>query len=151
MYRICVRIHLRTTSASTLLRSYVKVENSLFLTFAYFALAVKVPDRLGQRLDDIRSLFLQNIVDMVYGGYIALPTLQCAVDAQQAHDIASVGVEELSRVRSINPHSVNLRRIVAEILRDFSAHLHTGAANHDGEETVCSPAHDPEYAPSRSD
>lgn len=96
--------------------------NPLLLALADLALAVKVPHRLGQQLRHIRVLGLQRVPHVVDGDDVALAALLRPVDAQQAHDVARVRVEELPRRRPVDAHPVDLRRVVAHVL-DVAQHV----------------------------
>lgn len=94
----------------------------LLLALADLPLAVKVPHGLGQQLGDVRVLALQRVPDVVHADDVALPALLRAVAAQQADDVARVGVEELARRRAVDAHAVDLRRVVAHVL-DVAQHV----------------------------
>lgn len=67
------------------------------MALADLALAVEVPYRLRQGFDDIRSLVLQDIVDVVGRHYVRFTTLECPGNAEQAYEIGIVGVEILTK------------------------------------------------------
>lgn len=115
----------------------------LFLAARGLALAVKVPDTLGQRLEDIWAFARENVVDAVRRGQIGLAAFEGACNAQQADNVGVVGVEELPfnklvtgpstktlykkieglpRVRAVYAHFINLRRVLAQIL-DMAQHM----------------------------
>lgn len=94
----------------------------LVLALADLALAVKVPDGLGQQLGHVRVLALQRVPDVVHADNVALAALLRAVAAQQADNVARVGVEELPRRRAVDAHAVDLRRVVAHVL-DVAQHV----------------------------
>lgn len=111
-----VRIHLEVVSAVRR-RGGGRVSGVLFLPLADFALAVEVPDRLGERPHDVRPLVLQDVVDVVHARDVTFAPLERAMDAQQADDVARVRVEELSCVRAVDAHTMDLRWVVSEILQ----------------------------------
>lgn len=49
-------------------------------------------------------------------GDVAFAAVLGAGDAQEAHDVRVVGVEELARVRPVDAHLVDLRAVFAEVL-----------------------------------
>lgn len=111
----------------------------LLLTLACLSLAVKVPNRLRQQLRDVGMFLLQYVPDLMAAHQVTLTTLQRLSDAQQANKIRVVGVEELSRICTVDAYLVNLRRILAEILdmtEDMAARVLT-----DKVAQVCSEAH----------
>lgn len=87
----------------------------LLLSFASLPLAIKVPDGLDQRLELLRMMLLEVIEDVMRRGNVALSSLQRSCDAEQAHDVRIVGMEELACVGPVDSDFVNLRRIVAQV------------------------------------
>jgi hypothetical protein len=58
-----------------------------FLALADLALAVEVPDGLGEGLSDVRTFLLQSVPDVVGGDDIGLPSLESASDTKKTYDI----------------------------------------------------------------
>lgn len=94
----------------------------LLLAFADLALTVKVPHRTGQQLGHVRVLGLERVPDMVHADNVALAALLCAVAAQQADNVARVGVEELPGRGAVDAHAVDLGGVVADVL-DVAQHV----------------------------
>lgn len=86
-----------------------------FLAGGDFAFAVEVPDGLREGFGDVGVFFLEGVPDVVRGDDVGLAAFQRAVDAQQADDVAVVGVEELARARAVDAHFVDLRRVRAGV------------------------------------
>lgn len=80
------------------------------------ALAVEVPDWLGQSFGDVGVLALEGVPDVVGGDDVRLAAFEGAGDAQQADDVAVVGVEELARACAVDAHFVDLGGVGADIL-----------------------------------
>lgn len=59
-------------------------------------LAVKVPDRFGERFQNVRSLASDRVVDVMCGDNVGLAALQGAGDTEESYDVGVVGVEVLS-------------------------------------------------------
>ena len=95
----------------------LKVENTRpnirLLPPTHLPLPIEIPNRLRQRPRHIRPLPLQHIPHLMRRRNIALPPLQRPRDAQQSHQIGIIRMEILPRIRPINPHFVNLPRILA--------------------------------------
>ena len=62
---------------------------------ADFALAIDVPHRLRQCLQDIRPLASERVVQLVGGDEVGLAPFQRTGDAEQAHNVGVVRVEIL--------------------------------------------------------
>ena len=86
------------------------------LTFRHFPLAVKVPVRLGEQLRDVRPLCLQGIPEVMGRHYIALAALLSSMETKQTNNVGRVRVEELPRRGRIDPHLVDLRGVVPDVL-----------------------------------
>ncbi|CAG9941768.1 unnamed protein product [Clonostachys rosea f. rosea IK726] len=93
-----------------------RLAHPLVLPLGRLALAVKVPHRLGEQLRDVRVLALQRVPDVVDADNVALAALGGAVDAQEPHDVAVVGVEELAGGGAVDAHLVDLGGVVADVL-----------------------------------
>lgn len=132
--------------AGGLVRAGLFVEDGLagvgFLADGDFALAVEVPDGLGEGLGDVGVLFLEGVPDVVGRDDVGLAALEGAVDAEQADDVAVVGVEELAGAGAVDADFVDLGWVgagifdVAEdvaqaVLRDEVAEV--GAETHVGD------------------
>lgn len=61
-------------------------------------LAIKIPIRFRERFRHVRVSALQVIEDLVRGDDVGFATAMCLVQAEQSHNVAVVGVEELSAV-----------------------------------------------------
>lgn len=92
------------------------------LAIADLALAIKVPHRAGQQLGHLGVLGAQRVPDVVDADNVALATFLGAVHAQQADNVARVGVEELPRRGAVDAHAVDLRGVVADVL-DVAEHV----------------------------
>ena len=66
------------------------------LALADLAFAVEIPDRLRQGFEHIRSLFFQNIVDVMHRCDIGLSPFKGFGDAEQPHKVRVVCMEELA-------------------------------------------------------
>ena len=86
------------------------------LALADLALAVEVPDGRGEQLGDGRVFVLQDVPDLVDAGDVGLAAFLGAGQAQQANDVGIIGVEELPRVRPVDPHLVDLRAVLPQVL-----------------------------------
>lgn len=97
-----------------------KVEDGLprplILAVGDLALAVKVPDGLGQELGDVWVLALERVPHAVHADKVALAALGGSLDAEEADDIAVVGVEELPGGGAVDADLVDLGRVVPDIL-----------------------------------
>jgi len=107
-----------------------------------FALAVEVPDGLGEGLGDVGVFLLEGVPDVVGGDDVGLAAFEGTVDAEQADDVAVVGVEELAGAGAVDADFVDLGWVgagvfdVAEdvaqaVLRDEVAEV--GAETHVGD------------------
>lgn len=90
--------------------------NILLLTRTRLSLPIKIPNRRRQRLQHIRPLLCKRIVHSMRRRNIRLATLKCLGNAQQAHDIRVIGMEVLTRIGTVDPNLVNLRRVLAQVL-----------------------------------
>lgn len=104
------------TALATVLYVNNRLANPLLLAIADLALAVKVPDRLGQSLGNIRVLLLENVPDVMNRDNVALTTLLGAVYAQKTDDITIISVEELAGGSAIDADGVDLSRVITDIL-----------------------------------
>ena len=102
-------------------------------------LPIKIPHRPGQKFRNIWVFLLQNIPHVMHTGHVALPALFRARDAQQADDIAVVGMEELPGVRAVDAHFVDPRAVFAEIFH--MAEYVTAAVLRDRVADVCAQPH----------
>ena len=119
--RIPLAVHPRLPAGTLLaLAEVLEVEDGLarplLLALRHLALAVKVPHRLGQQLGHIRVLPLQGVPDVVDADNVALAALGGPVHAQEADQVAIVGMEELPRGGAVDAHLINLCWIVADVL-----------------------------------
>lgn len=80
------------------------------------ALAVEVPDGLGEGAGDIGTLALESVPDVVGGDNVGLAALLGAVDAEKADKVGVVAVEELASVGTVDADFVNLGRVLAKVL-----------------------------------
>lgn len=63
---------------------------------AHLALTVKVPYRFDKRLQYIRSFTSKDVVHVMRGDDIGLPSFQSACNTQQTYDIRVIGMEILT-------------------------------------------------------
>lgn len=70
--------------------------NPFLLSLADLALAIEIPDRFRERFRHVRVSALKVIEDLVRGDNVRFATAICLVQAEQSHNVAVVGVEELS-------------------------------------------------------
>lgn len=63
----------------------------------YLALAVEVPDRLGEESEDVGPGEAEGVVDVVDGGDVGFAALEGAGDAEEADEVGVVAVEELAK------------------------------------------------------
>ena len=68
------------------------------LALANFAFAVEIPYWFSQGLEYIGPLSFQDIVDMVHGSDVRLSAFESSRNAEQAHQIRIVSMEELANV-----------------------------------------------------
>lgn len=61
-----------------------------------FAFAVKIPYWFDERLENVRMLFSQDVVHLMYGYDVGLSPFQGACNTEQTDEIRVIGVEELS-------------------------------------------------------
>ena len=61
-----------------------------------FALAVEVPDGLGEEAEEVRVRGAQGVVDVVDGGDVGFAAGEGAGDAEEADDVGGVAVEVLA-------------------------------------------------------
>lgn len=66
------------------------------LSLAGFALAVEVPDWLGEDLEDIRPLLGEGVVDMVRGDEVGFTSFEGSGNTEKADNVGVVCVEELT-------------------------------------------------------
>jgi hypothetical protein len=102
-----------------LVRPCLAVEDGLasvgFLAGGDLALTVEVPDGLRESLCDVGVFLLQDVPDVVDGDDVRLATLKSAGDAEQANDVAVVGVEELAGAGAVDTDLVDLGRVGARV------------------------------------
>lgn len=101
---------------AAVLQIHNRLTDPLLLALRHLALAVKVPDGLGEELGHVRVLLLQRVPDVMDRDNVALAALLRTVHAQEADDVAVVGVEELPRGGAVDAHRVDLGRVVADVL-----------------------------------
>ena len=112
-----VRVPLAVQPAlAAVLNVHNRLADPLLLALAHLALAIKVPDGLGQELSHIGVLLLEGVPDVVHRHDIRLAAFLRAVHAQQTDDIAIIGMEELSRGSAVDAHGMDLGRIIADVL-----------------------------------
>lgn len=105
--------------AGRLIGASLFVEDGLagvgFLTGGDLALAVEVPDGLGEGFRDVWVLALQGVPDVVRRDDIRLAAFERAVDAEKADDVTVVCVEELARASAVDADFVDLGRVGAGV------------------------------------
>jgi hypothetical protein len=67
----------------------------LLLPTTDLALAIEIPDRLGEQVQHVRTLRGEDVVDVVRRDDVGLAAFQRARDAQEADEVGVVCVEEL--------------------------------------------------------
>lgn len=118
-----VGIPLAVQSAlAAVLNIHNRLTDPLLLALGDLALAVKVPDGLGQELGDVGVFLLKGVPYVVDRDDIRLAALLRAVHAEETDDVAVVGVEELARRGAVDADSVDLGRVVADVL-DVAEHV----------------------------
>lgn len=70
--------------------------NPLLLSLTNLTLAIKVPNRFRERFRHVGVRALKEIEYLVRGDDIGFASAMCFVQAEQSHNVAVVGVEELS-------------------------------------------------------
>lgn len=80
------------------------------------ALAVKVPDWLGEQLSNVRSLCLEDVPDVVDRSNVTLATGLSSGDAEEADNVTGVCVEELASIGSVDAHFVDGSAVLPKIL-----------------------------------
>ena len=86
-----------------------------FLAGGDLTLAIEVPDRLGESLSDVGVFLLQDVPDVVDGDDVRLAAFQRPRDAQQADDVAVVGVEELASAGAVDADFIDLCGVGARV------------------------------------
>ena len=86
------------------------------LAFAHFTLSIEIPVGRSQSLQNIGTLLLQNVIDVVRRHDVGFSTLFGSMQAQQTDSIAAVYVEVLLRIGTVDSDPVDLSRIVPKIL-----------------------------------
>jgi len=95
----------------------------------------EVPNRLRQRLDDIRAFLLQDIKHLMHGRDVGFAALEGAGDAQEPDDVAVVGVEELTRGGAVDADAVDLVGVVADVF-DVAEDVAVGVLGYAGRKLV---------------
>ena len=86
-----------------------------FLAGGDLTFPIEVPDRLGESLGDVGVFILQDVPDVVDGDDVGLAALEGAGDAQQANDVAVVGVEELAGAGAVDADLIYLGGVGARV------------------------------------
>ena len=85
--------------------TWFKVKNARsdvrILALADFAFAVEIPYRLRQGLDHIRPFSSQDIIDMVHRSDVRLPAFKGSRNAEKAHKVRVICMEELAALVSV--------------------------------------------------
>jgi hypothetical protein len=66
------------------------------LTVRDLALAIEIPIRLDQRFDNVRVSLLKHVKQVVCGDNIGFTPRKRFGDAEQAHNVGTIGVEILA-------------------------------------------------------
>lgn len=82
----------------------------LLLPATDLALAIEIPDRLGEQVQHVRTLGGEDIVDVVRRDDVGLAALEGAGDAQEADEVGVVCVEELSITTNQPPLTLTTTR-----------------------------------------